>query len=149
MYPAHSNEGSTVRYDCRMAKLVEITSQSSIHTVTPFLSLSSNALVDTNTQNGNQTLRPPRIHTSFPYSGHDMNRTASYGSSDSGYGTRTPSIATSISQQGYPTQRYSFSRPLDQQSISSYDSDRRSHDIDQIQTPPLYAASTLKNRRAR
>lgn len=109
---------------------------------------------------GNQNLRPPPLNTS--YSCYSMNRTSSHGSSDSGYGTKTPSVASPRTQQSYPDQSYpdqsypvqSYpvtshvpSRQLSQQSTSySYDN-QRSPDIEVVHAAPVSSSRHKKERR--
>ena len=106
-----------------------------------------------------QTLRPPTVNTGYPSSGYYMNRTSSHGSSDSGYGTRTPSVASPTPQPSYPTQSYPvqnystqgyFSNgQLSQQSSTYSYSDARSPGIEVVQTAPVSSSRHKRERRIR
>ena len=111
-----------------------------------------------------QTLMPPTVNTGYPSNCYYMNRTSSHGSSDSGYGTRTPSVASPTPQPSYPTQSYpvqnnSFqnystqsyfpSRQLSPQSPTYTYSDARSPSIEVVQTAPVSSSKHKKERRIR
>ena len=116
-----------------------------------------------------QTLRPPTFNAGYSSNGYNMNRTSSHSSSDSGYGTRTPSVASptpqpsyptqsypvqnipfqSYSTQGYSTQSYSSNRQLSQQSPTYPYSDARSPPIEFIETAPVSSSKHKKERRIR
>lgn len=86
-----------------------------------------------------------------------MNRTSSYGSSDSGYATRTPSVASPVSQQSYPTQSYppqrypvqsyGAGRQLGPQNASYSDGHQRSPDIEVVHGAPVSSSKHKKERR--
>ncbi|KAM0795279.1 hypothetical protein BDR22DRAFT_618707 [Usnea florida] len=114
-----------------------------------------------------QTLRPPTVNTGYPSNGYNMNRTSSHGSSDSGYGTRTPSVASptpqpsysnqsylvqnsplqSYSTLGYPSQSYFSNGQPSQQTPTSPYSDARSPSIEIVRTAPVSSSKHKKERR--
>ena len=116
-----------------------------------------------------QTLRPPVFTTGYSSNGYDMNRTSSHSSSDSGYGTRTPSVASPKPQPSYPTQSYLVqnspfqtystqgysgqsyfsNRQLSQQSPTYPYSDGRSPSIELVETAPVSSSRHKKERRIR
>lgn len=108
---------------------------------------------------GYQTLRPPPINTGYLHNAQPMNRTSSYGSSDSGYATRTPSVASPVSQQSYSTpsyplrdysvQSYGAGRQLGQQNASYSDGNQRSPDIEVVHAAPVSSSRHKKERRLR
>ena len=113
-----------------------------------------------------QTLRPPTVNLS---NGQYMNRTSSHSSSDSGYGTRTPSVASPAPQPSYPTQSYPVQNsPFQNYSTQGYSnqsyfpngqlshqsptypySDARSPNIEVVQTAPVSSSKHKKERRIR
>ena len=116
-----------------------------------------------------QTLRPPIVNTGYPSNGYIMNRTSSHGSSDSGYGTRTPSVASPVPQSGYPTQSYPVQNSpyqnysprgssnqsyfpdlqLSQQSPTYPYSDARSPSIEVVHSAPVSSSKHKKERKNR
>ena len=117
----------------------------------------------------NQTLRPPTFNTGYRSNGHNMDRTSSHGSSDSGYGTRTPSVASPAPQPSYPTQIYpvqnspyqNYSTPgyssqsyfpnrqLSQQNPTYTYSDAQSPSIEVIKTAPISSSRHKKEHKIR
>ncbi|KAL9136042.1 MAG: hypothetical protein Q9175_002751 [Cornicularia normoerica] len=128
-----------------------------------------------NYTHGYSNLRPPPLNTAYLSSGLSMNRTSSHGSSDSGYATRTPSVASPISQQNYPAQSYPVqsyavqsyypaqsysvqsypvqscgsSRQLSQPSADDSYRNQRNPGIEIVHTPPVSSSKHKKERRPR
>lgn len=113
---------------------------------------------------GYKTLRPPPLNTGHSGNAYSMNRTSSHGSSDSGYATRTPSVASptqhqsypvqsypvsSYSVQSYPAQNYTHSRQPSQQSSSYSYSNQLSPEIEVVRAAPISSSKHKKERRLR
>ena len=112
-----------------------------------------------------QTLRPPTFNTGYPSYSHDIDRESSHGSSDSGYGTRTPSVASASPKPSYPTQSYPVqnspfqnystqsyfpNRQLSQEGPTYFYSDARcSSSIETFHGAPLSASEHREERRVR
>ena len=107
-----------------------------------------------------QSLRPPTVNAGYSSNGYYMNRTSSHSSSDSGYGTRTPSVASPTPQPSYPTQSY----PIQNSSFQNYSSQSyfpsqqsptyaynapRNPSIEVVQTAPVSSSKHKKERRIR
>ncbi len=92
---------------------------------------------------GYQSLRPPTLNTGFPSSSHSMNITNT--SSDSGYTTENPSVASPIQQQSYPVQSY----PVQQQSANYSYGNQRSPGIEVVRAAPVSSSKNKKERRLR
>ena len=80
-----------------------------------------------------------------------MKRTSSNGSTDSGYATRAPSVASSTLHQSYPIQSHDYapSRHPSQQSSSYSYSNQVSPEIEVIRAAPEYSSKQKKMRRLR
>ena len=111
-----------------------------------------------------QSLRPPHIASGspYPYSRIPKNRAdtvGTEGSNDSGYATRSKSVASSVSQesypapsyqvQGYPAQSFGAGRQPAQQSASYFDGIQRSPDTELVHGARVSSTKHKKERRLR
>ena len=70
---------------------------------------------------GNQNLRPPPLNAGYHFRDNSMKRSSCHGTSDSGYTTRVPSVASPQPQQSYPVQSYPVqSYPVQSYPVHSY-----------------------------
>ena len=107
-----------------------------------------------------QTLRPPTVNSGYPSNDYYMDRTSSHSSSDQGYCTRTPSVASPTPQPSYPTQ----SSPVEKSSFQNYSTQSyfpsqqsptytynapRNPGIEVVQTAPVSTSKHEKKRRLR
>lgn len=98
---------------------------------------------------GYQTLRPPPLNTGHTPNSYSIERTSSHGSSDSGYATRAPSVASPASYQSYPVQGNYQSRQPSQQSSSYSYSNHVRPEIEVIRAAPVSSSRHKKERRLR